>query len=57
MSYFEADGQVVLTMSREEFRKLLEDDLRERVEFWTKEILKRLLNEGNPNYTKYQVKP
>lgn len=66
MSYREQDGQVVLTMSREDWQHVLltfgyaagamgnvGDENSRRGVF---KLLNRL-NEGNPNYTPYQVKP
>lgn len=68
MSYSEKDGQVILTMSREECEKeilrLLRefDDRKMPVNFaqWHKRKfgkprLHARLNQGNPNYTPYQV--
>lgn len=75
MSYSEQDGNVVLTMSREDADKLFGAlkaqqivihagqfhqwaslaICRERGCMRTKDLLDRL-NEGNPNYTPYQVK-
>jgi hypothetical protein len=66
MSYREEEGQVVLTMSREQFDRLLmvfamatmkgmqfRSDFPRAVEN-TMELLNQL-NEGNPDYTPYQV--
>jgi len=64
MSYSEADGQVVLTMSREDYDRILQvfaiatyagmpPD--HPVNNSVVALLNRL-NEGNPNYTPYQVK-
>ena len=64
MSYSEQDGQVVLTMSREDYETTLDliaDSIHAKRNFWTgqgkPEILALLnrLNEGNPHYTPYQV--
>ena len=58
MSYSEQDGQVVLTMSREDF-DLISDYLKTLATFrpgmWgrLRELLDRL-NQGNPNYAPYQ---
>lgn len=66
MSYREEDGQVILTMSREDYNRLLMTfalatvrGIESRAEFPeavenTLALLNRL-NEGNPNYTPYQV--
>lgn len=61
MSYHEENGQVVLTMSREDYEKLsLILDLTYRLRFndqpmpGFQEFVNRL-NSGNPNYTPYQV--
>lgn len=48
MSYREENGQVVLTMSREDYERLL-FDLTAMLEFMNR------LNQGNPQYTPYQV--
>lgn len=61
MSYSEKDGQVILTMSREDYADMLmvlklravTSRLRENRENM-KQLLNRL-NEGNPHYTPYQV--
>ena len=66
MSYREENGQVVLTMSREDYWRLMielgasalqltwqkdhADPLREKLAFVNR------LNEGNPNYTPYELK-
>jgi hypothetical protein len=64
MGYSEKDGQVVLTLSREDWQSLLitigyaagamnsNGDSRSYRECY--ELLNRL-NQGNPNYTPYQV--
>jgi hypothetical protein len=62
MSYREQDGQVILTMSREDYQHLLfalgeaaactrkfGGDLNGELSFLNR------LNEGNPHYTPYQV--
>jgi predicted RNA-binding Zn-ribbon protein involved in translation (DUF1610 family) len=54
MSYSEKDGQVILTMSREDYNLLLKsvpllDSLERMLQFMNR------LNSGNPNYTPYQV--
>ena len=60
MSYSEENGLVVLRMSREDFQLVLmllgAGVAGERIVSWKKacELLNRL-NEGNPNYTPYQV--
>lgn len=62
MSYSERDGQVILTMSREDYTLLLmllgADFAWEVIASRQRqlEFLNRL-NEGNPDYTPYQVKP
>lgn len=57
MGYSEKDGQVVLTMSREDYDAILMALLiaghPTPTRKW-KQILDRL-NQGNPNYTPYQV--
>lgn len=64
LSYSEQDGNVVLTMSREDYEGLLRVFARATV--WAKTNHDKLeetvalldrLNQGNPNYTPYQVKP
>jgi hypothetical protein len=63
MSYREEDGKVVLTMSREDYELLVTLSgagiarLRVIPEFHTEGCLMMLnrLNQGNPNYTPYQV--
>ena len=64
MSYQERDGQVVLTMSREDYELLLMAlgtatgaALQGKGMLGLKVIVPLLnrLNEGNPNYTPYQV--
>jgi hypothetical protein len=66
VSYREEDGQVILTMSREDYNKLLMTfalatmrGIEFRGEFPkavenTLSLMNRL-NDGNPNYTPYQV--
>lgn len=58
MSYSEKDGQVTLTMSRDDYERLSQIFAlasvprvfqRTTVELWNR------LNQGNPNYTPYQV--
>ena len=59
MSYREEDGQVVLTMSREDYDALMRTlawQPKAAVDRNLVTLLNRL-NEGNPNYTPYQVKP
>jgi hypothetical protein len=63
MSYREENGQVVLTMSREDYERPLIS-----LGYYTGGVLQRggkindllalmnRLNEGNPNYTPYEVK-
>lgn len=66
MAYREENGQVILTVSREDYERLLmalgiaagvaiqgKGVLGTKVMF---ELVNRL-NEGNPHYTPYQVKP
>jgi hypothetical protein len=57
MGYSEKDGQVVLTLSREDYHTILMALLiagqPTPTRKW-KQILNRL-NQGNPNYTPYQV--
>ena len=62
MSYQEQDGQVILTMNRDDYALVMRllgaasaRDI-ERVEslHYILELLDRL-NQGNPNYTPYQV--
>jgi hypothetical protein len=68
LSYREENGQVVLTMSREDYERLLlllgaatAETVRAggRSFFTLDQILALMnrLNQGNPNYTPYQVKP
>jgi hypothetical protein len=57
MSYSEENGQVVLTMSREDFSKLLIYAGIATAQFVNKTPLlewMNRLNQGNPNYTPYQ---
>jgi hypothetical protein len=66
LSYSEKDNQVILTMSREDYNKLLMtfalatmQGVKFRTDFPralenTLELMNRL-NEGNPHYTPYQV--
>ena len=62
MSYREENGQVILTMSREDYERTMRtlgyaagNALRSREgRVATFELLNRL-NSGNPNYTPYQV--
>ena len=59
MSYREENGQVVLTMSREDYDKVLKVFAAATAKLfpdtmWILKLLNRL-NEGNPNYTPYQV--
>jgi hypothetical protein len=64
MGYSEKDGQVVLTMSREDYERVLimlgiasgvldirHGDLKACLELMNR------INEGNPHYTPYQVPP
>jgi hypothetical protein len=65
MSYREENGQVVLTMSREDYQSLIyklgvagaaalnhsPENFRRELEFMNR------LNEGNPNYRPYEVPP
>lgn len=64
MSYREEDGQVILTMSREDYEQVLL--LFGACTVWAYQLrtfltleqvlsLLNRLNEGNPNYTPYQV--
>jgi hypothetical protein len=58
MSYSERDGQVILTMSREDWQYLLfllgEAASKTHLRNYVTEFVNRL-NSGNPNYTPYQV--
>jgi hypothetical protein len=60
MAYSEQNGQVVLTMSREDYQLVLmllgAGVAGEHILTWAKacQLLNRL-NSGNPNYTPYQV--
>jgi hypothetical protein len=60
VSYREENGQVILTMSIEDYQFVLmllgAGVAGERILSWKKacELLNRL-NQGNPNYTPYQV--
>jgi hypothetical protein len=60
MSYSEQNGQVILTMSREDYQRLLQVFAFATVmptggvNFVVVNLLNRL-NEGNPDYTPYQV--
>jgi hypothetical protein len=61
MSYREENGQVVLTMSREDYQLVLmllgAGTSGERIVTWNKALaLLNRLNDGNPNYTPYEVK-
>ena len=61
LSYSEQDGQVVLTMSREDYEKLsiLTHFAEARIHRSRSDDYQGMLNrlnEGNPNYTPYQVK-
>jgi hypothetical protein len=65
MSYREENGQVVLTMSRPDYEHVLMIfgmatgiALTQETIFGVEAILRLLntLNEGNPNYTPYEVK-
>jgi len=61
MSYQEENGAVILTMSREDYDLLLLE-LGKRCDPFEMPSRKWLrvmnrLNQGNPNYTAYQVKP
>jgi len=63
LSYHEQNGQVLLTMSREDFDHLLIVFGAASAAFLARagdlaDVLALLnrLNEGNPNYTPYQVK-
>lgn len=66
MSYSEQDGQVILTMSREDYERILfrlgaacgvfaenETDICRAIE--DDLALLNRLNQGNPNYTPYQT--
>ena len=53
MSYSEENGQVVLTMSREDYDLLRDAAL--RWDLGLGEDLWNRLNQGNPHYTPYQV--
>jgi hypothetical protein len=60
VSYREENGQVILTMSREDYQLVLmllgAGVAGEHVVSWKKAcMLLNRLNEGNPNYTPYQV--
>jgi hypothetical protein len=58
MPYSEQDGQVVLTMSKEDYDYLLANLIAFRVFTYQDDKLRELLNRlnsGNPNYTPYQV--
>jgi hypothetical protein len=62
MSYSERDGQVVLTMSREDWDAMLirlgiaAHWMMAHGGTWKRELdLLNRLNSGNPNYTPYQV--
>lgn len=59
MSYREENGQVVLTMSKDQFNQLIKMTAAATVHFWpdTMWILRLMnhFNEGNPHYTPYQV--
>lgn len=67
MSYREDNEQVVLTMSREDYERLLMmlGELTGHVlsgarSLWAPDVVMSLLNrlnEGNPNYTPYEVTP
>ncbi len=54
MSYREENGQVILTMSREDWQNLL-ITLGYAAEYRECYALLNRLNEGNPNYIPYQV--
>jgi hypothetical protein len=59
MGYSEKDGQVVLTMSREDYDELLKVFAGATVAafpntMWILRLLNRL-NQGNPHYTPYRV--
>lgn len=60
MAYSEQDGQVTLTMSREQYDQLIRMVATATVHFWpdTMWILRLMnsLNQGNPNYIPYKVK-
>jgi len=63
MSYREQDGQVILTMSLDDYQWLLfalgaATAARYSHPDWKERMLGLMnrLNEGNPNYTPYQVK-
>jgi hypothetical protein len=60
MSYSEENGQVVLRMSKEDYERILfrlaAATARCHWRFLDKEMqLLNRINEGNPNYTPYQV--
>lgn len=60
MSYREENGQVIITMSREDYQRVLmllgAGAASEKIISWNKSCaLMNRLNEGNPNYTPYQV--
>lgn len=61
MSYSEKDGEVVLAMSREDYDEMLKVFATATAKLfpdtmWILRLLNRL-NQGNPNYTPYRVKP
>jgi len=66
MPYSEQDGQVVLTMTREDYQRILlalgawvaamHRPFEPERTFELLEFVNRL-NEGNPNFTPYQVNP
>jgi len=59
MTHREENGQVVLTMSREEFANLRKVFRSAIVSSWPDTLwilqLENCLNEGNPRWTRYQV--
>lgn len=59
MAYREENGQVVLTMSREDYDQLIKMVATATVHFWPDTIwilaLLNRLNEGNPDWRPYRI--
>jgi hypothetical protein len=57
MGYSEKDGQVVLTMSREDYKDLMRYAGYAAISYRRQKAARLLnrLNQGNPNYTPYRV--